>query len=156
MRNPSAGHDAAAQRAYVARECSIDRVADQYATLLAKTPQRGAEIEPLPAIALFPELRFDSFEARGDSLHFKVTNEGRSIVRSHLYGDEGYRLVVKTFDGEGGELAGQWFWLSDLRPGESAPLSIPVRSDVARVELHHGLRSAAAVEATPAAVWERR
>lgn len=157
MRDPSTGHDPAAQRAYVATECSLERVADQYAALLSKTPERGGSaIEPMPAMALFPQLRFDSFEAREGSLHFVAANHSGSIIRSHLYGEEGYRLVVRTFDGKGREMAGRWLRLRDLRPGESVPLAVPIGNDVARVEFHHGLTSAAAVETTPTAVWVRR
>jgi glycosyltransferase involved in cell wall biosynthesis len=133
---------AKAQRAWLEANARVATVADGYIKAL-----NGAGSAILPASAgritgrtldLFPSLRVSR---DGDA--FVFTNEGKTTIRTHTYGEPAYRLIVKFGD------TSRWIeFAGDLAPGESTRVQIGTGS-ARRITFHHALQSIAVDDDRP-------
>ena len=133
------------QRAWLEANCRVDVVAKAYvdamtnvATGFSPSPDG---LKPVATLDLFPSLRV----SREDN-DVVFTNQGTTTIRTHTYGQPGYRVIVK-FDGDS-----RWIeFPRDLAPGES--VRIPMRV-TGRATFHHALQSIAIVDDAPFAELE--
>jgi glycosyltransferase involved in cell wall biosynthesis len=94
-------------------------------------------------VPLFPEFKV---ERNGSSL--TLTNTGDFTIRARVYGEPGYRLVAKLFDGEE-EIADRWIDLPrDVAPGENATIEVPYR-DGATLRLYHAVEGIPMLDPEP-------
>lgn len=99
-------------------------------------------------------LNVTSFDAEqtGTLVRIRVAlfNDGTTTIRSHLWGEPSYRLIVKLMS-EGSEIASEWWMLpGDLRPGETAIISRHMRGRGARsIRFVHGLMGIPLFEEEP-------
>ncbi len=115
---------AAAQRHWLEENARIDLTVDGYLRALEdselRTQDSGLVTSSLP---LFPKLEIVSI--RGNAI--TIRNAGDSTLRTAVYGEPGYQLIVN----------GRWRELPrDLQPGQMAEISVPDGS----VTLAHALQ----------------
>lgn len=149
---------AARQKLWLERHASMDLVVNGYVAAVEEAARGSREAPSMPAtasrqvlaatepplaihatIALFPMLSV----AAVDREKFTITlrNDGDAAVVSRIYGEPGYRLIVRSFDERGVLLDDRWLALPvDLAAGASVSIALPLRHSRS-VELAHALES---------------
>lgn len=142
-----------AQGAYLDRYGSLAEVSLGYVNAVrggtagpnAHRPQHAS------ALALFPELALAASEVSvlnsGRSVRITLRNDGPAGIRSLVWGEPAYRVVIKGFLGDE-ERSDVWLKLSrDLGPGDQAVLdvSLPADVEIDRLELFHALQDVPSV-----------
>jgi glycosyltransferase involved in cell wall biosynthesis len=95
------------------------------------------------SLPLFPQLELIRVEL--DPLTIELQNAGEAILRTHEYGQPGYRLIVKLFDGAT-EIYDRWVELPrDLAAGERTTVTLPVRGR-GTLALYHALEGVPMLE----------
>jgi glycosyltransferase involved in cell wall biosynthesis len=114
---------ARAQRAWLHANARLELTVAGYLRAL-EPAQRSAERGVARTIPLFPRLTLMNVER--DPLAITIRNDGEGTLRARTYGEPGYRLIVKLFDGAA-ERYDRWVQLpGDLAPGASARIALPV------------------------------
>jgi glycosyltransferase involved in cell wall biosynthesis len=145
---------AAKQRAWLEENAAIEKTVEGYldamepmwsaATASCRSasqepPSRGWHVQRQLAVAalhmlpLFPQLELVSADP------LVIRNVGDATIRTRVYGEPEYRLIVKWLEGER-VVHDQWLALpKDLHPGETA--EIPMRKrDADTIRLYHALQ----------------
>ena len=150
---------AAAQKRWLEENARIDLTVEGYLRAL-DGPSSGAARHLLPAsgekgvMALFPGLVLAGIAFHEGAALLTLRNDGEFAIRARVYGEPGYRLLAKLFDG-GREIADHWLQLpGDLRPGQSVDLRIPIPDAALTLRLYHALESIPIVDPVPAAEIE--
>jgi hypothetical protein len=143
MRDFDRGRIAKAQHEWLEQNARMDQTVDGYVRALDDAPRTGAR--PITrTIPLFPSL---SVTAR-DRDRITIANRGDFTIRTRVYGEPGYRLIAKLFDGER-EVADRWIELPrDVAPGEEATVAIPFR-DGATLRLYHAIEGIPMLDPEP-------
>ncbi len=125
---------AAAQRAWLAGNATLELTASGYAAAIA--PAAAGQVREIePALPLFAELKLVGLFADDGLVTITVRNTGSSTLRTRTYGEPEYRIIAKLFDG-GTEAQDRWLSLpSDIAPGESATLSFHAAVESGRYAL---------------------
>lgn len=114
---------ARAQRAWLESNARVDLTVDGYLRGLAPH-QTAASHAVARTVPLFPRLTLTGIER--DPLAITVRNDGDFVLKTRTYGEPGYRLIVKLFDGAA-ETYDRWLQVpGDLAPGESVRIALPV------------------------------
>jgi hypothetical protein len=104
------------------------------------------DISPLP---LFPELELVAARVDRGEVFVTIRNRGAFTIRTRTYGQPEYRLIAKLFTGEA-EVQDRWLALpGDLRPGQTATLSFPRRSEGTTLRLYHALQDVPMLDPEP-------
>jgi hypothetical protein len=104
---------------------------------------RHSELPVTASLPLFPQL--DLVRVELDPLTLELQNSGEATIRTHEYGQPGYRLIVKLFD-EGTEIYDRWVELPrDLAAGERTTVTLPVRGR-GTLALYHALEGVPMLE----------
>ena len=117
------GDPANAQTAWLRENASMELTVRGYLAALTEEAS-DAKREPAAAVArtipLFPRLEAT---LRGNAISLR--NAGDVTLRTHSYGQPGYRLMMLVFDGDT-VIDDRWIELSrDLRPGDVAAVALP-------------------------------
>ncbi|MCU1349915.1 MAG: glycosyl transferase, group 1 [Acidobacteria bacterium] len=114
---------ARAQRAWLESNARLDLTVAGYLRALAPgQPHKAHGVTR--TVPLFPTLALVGVER--DPLAITIRNDGDFTLRTRTYGQPGYRLIVKLFDG-GAETYDRWVQLpGDLAPGASTRIALPV------------------------------
>ncbi len=146
---------AAAQKRWLDEHASMEKTVEGYLAALesaadsggddadraADRRSQGSQAEAAaagvtPAIPLFPNLELVRVEL--DPLTIELLNAGDATIRAREYGQPGYRMIVKLFDG-GAEIYDHWVALPrDLAPGARTTVTLPVRGH-GTLALYHAL-----------------
>jgi glycosyltransferase involved in cell wall biosynthesis len=95
------------------------------------------------SLPLFPRLELIRVEL--DPLTLELQNTGEATLRTHEYGQPGYRLIVKLFD-EATEIYDRWIELPrDLAAGERTTVTLPVRGR-GTLALYHAIEGVPMLE----------
>ena len=148
---------AAAQRAWLEENASIEKTVEGYLWSAAAKPplSRPAQSGGMAtALQIFPQLAIERVLARGDHLTITLRNHGNDAIRTRVYGEPGYRAVIKLMRGNR-EVQDRWIELPrDLRPGETVDVTMPLLADADSVALFNALESIPIVDEQPAATAE--
>jgi glycosyltransferase involved in cell wall biosynthesis len=137
---------AAAQREWLEANARVDRVAGAYVGVLSGAPA-PSPVQRRPGAGA-PLVLFPAVSASYDGSAFVFRNEGNAGIRTHAYGEPGYRVIVKLF-ADGVEVRNRWIELPrDLAPGETARVSIDT-AHATRATLHHALQGIPVVDRKP-------
>ena len=114
---------ARAQRAWLHANARLELTVAGYLRALApQEPRASAGVTR--TVPLFPRLALVNVER--DPLAITIRNDGEATLRTRTYGEPGYRLIVKLFNGTA-ETYDRWVQLpGDLAPGASARIALPV------------------------------
>ena len=144
-----------AQRQWLRENATIEKAVEGYGHALSGAPPAsdGRAGEGVgAALPLFPRIAVAGAEVSGDRLLLTLRNDGSFTLRTWVYGQPGYRTLIKFFDGER-EVADRWVELpGDLAPGRSATLEVPLEGQVLRI--YHALEGVPIVDSRPAAELE--
>ena len=100
------------------------------------------------AVPLFPGLSIAGAEMRDARLLLTLRNDGAGTIRSRVYGEPGYRILIKFFD-RGREVSDRWMELpGDLPHGGAVSLEVPLEGPVLRI--YHVLEGIPLVDTRPA------
>ncbi|HYM61030.1 MAG TPA: glycosyltransferase, partial [Thermoanaerobaculia bacterium] len=148
---------AEAQRQWLETNARLDLAVAGYLRAIemqgdARTERRGA----LRSLPLFPCVSLVRCEAHRDDarthLQLRLRNDGDALLRARSYGERGYRLIAKLFDGAH-EVFDRWVELPrDLAPGEEADVSIdllPAGAASLRLKLYDAIESIPMLDAEP-------
>lgn len=122
---------AVAQRSWLEANARLDIAVDGYVRVATAVhdgaaARRQAEKGSSPLIPLFPKLTLVGVEREPFALTLR--NDGDVTLRTRSYGQPGYRLIVKLFDGAA-ETYDRWVGLPcDLEPGRTARIELPVKA----------------------------
>ncbi|MGA7616953.1 MAG: glycosyltransferase [Thermoanaerobaculia bacterium] len=150
----------AARRKWVELNASLERAVDDY-TRIIRDATDGPVGRSRPAgggWALFPHIAVNLIEAvaglDGRVVRISVRNEGNASVRSALWGEPGYRLVLKALSGET-VLFDRWIALpGDLAPDSVAELELSIPLEAELLTLEHALEGIPTAPAPPFARLE--
>ncbi len=154
---------AAKQRAWLEENAALEKTVEGYLDALGVIPSvsegpgrvgrqaravRNARPGPsLDArhdsrVPLFPQLEVVSADP------LVIRNTGDATIRTRVYGQPGYRLIVKWLDGDV-VIHDQWLALpKDLHPGETAEIPLPWRKG-GTIRLYHALQDVPMLEPVP-------
>ncbi|HEX7151867.1 MAG TPA: glycosyltransferase family 4 protein [Thermoanaerobaculia bacterium] len=162
LRDFDAAAVARAQRAWLESNATLEKCVAGYRAALDQWEQGGAQpshlsysshsshrVLPSGAVALFPHLTVVSTAVTSDTLTLTLRNDGTTTLRTRSYGEPGYRLLVKLFDGD---VVVQDRWLE--LPGDVAPegiIEVTLRVDprAKTLRLYHALESIPMLEPEP-------
>ncbi len=151
---------AKAQREWLEANARIEQTVEGYVRVWS-----GAAMPPLSSrqsggvatalqIPLFPQLEIVRAEARDRQLTITFRNTGGLTLRTRVYGQPGYRAVLKLRSSDR-VVQDRWVELPrDLPPDETAEVLVSLYGDADSVSLHHALESIPIVDQEPAAVAE--
>jgi hypothetical protein len=95
------------------------------------------------SVPLFPE-----FEVERTGNRLTLTNTGDFTLRTRVYGEPGYRLIVKLFENDR-EIADRWIELPrDVAPGEKATIEVPYK-DGTTLRLYHAIEGIPMLDPEP-------
>ncbi len=150
---------AAAQRAWLEENATVERTVDGYMEVLEHTgfepvarPAGSRRTGRLEACApLFPRLQVVDV-VFGEAIIIRVRNDGNATIPTRTYGQPEYRLIAKLFDG-GRQVQDRWLALPrDLRPGDVVELTFPrIAKSATTLRLYHALQDIPIVDD---AAWE--
>jgi glycosyltransferase involved in cell wall biosynthesis len=127
---------ARAQRAWLDANARLDLTVDGYLRALERQA-RGASQGVTRTVPLFPRLALVNVER--DPLAITLRNDGDATLRTRTYGEPGYRLIVKLFDGPA-ETYDRWLQLpGDLAPGASVRVALPDVDGRGMLALFHAI-----------------
>jgi len=144
---------AKAQREWLEENARIDRTVAGYEDALrfesgSKPPQSKA------SLPLFAVVEIVRAEARNRQLTITLRNAGTDTIPTRVYGQPGYRAVVKLLSGDR-EVQDRWIELPrDLHPNETADVVVPLFAEADSLRLFNALESIPIVDQEPAAVAE--
>jgi glycosyltransferase involved in cell wall biosynthesis len=128
---------ARAQRHWLEANARLELALDGYAAAIAametQSPEEAAQAVTY-ALPLFARLELlaatlQRTDAVTRTLQLRVRNVGEATLRARTYGEPGYRLLVKLFDGTR-QVQDRWLALpGDLRPGQETEVSMTVIAD---------------------------
>lgn len=125
----------AAQRRWLDEHASMERTVAGYLHAIRGRGTNAARgvVRTMP---LLPEL--DLVDVTRDAI--TIRNRGDVLLRAATYGEPGYRMIVKGFDGAR-QLFDRWLALPrDLAPGDTATLSFDAGT-ADTITLHHAMQS---------------
>ncbi|HET8772293.1 MAG TPA: glycosyltransferase [Thermoanaerobaculia bacterium] len=141
---------AAQQRAWLEENAALEKTVAGYLAALerrplagrspagsAGRPAAGGPAGRRPALPLFPRLELVSADP------LVIRNVGDATIRTRVYGQPEYRLIVKWPGGDA--------WLSlpkDLHPGDTAELALPGQA-AGTLRLYHALQDIPMLEPEP-------
>ena len=133
---------AAKQRAWLEEHASLEKTVEGYLRALecgsSAAALKAAALPPHSTLPLFPKLEIVSEDP------LVIRNIGDATLRTRVYGQPEYRLIVKWLDGDR-VVHDEWLALpKDLRPGETA--EIPLRKRADAVRLYHALQDVPMLE----------
>ncbi len=133
---------ARAQHEWLRANATLEQTAEGYVQAVAGLP--GGQVAPVSrTMPLFP-----SFSAACTGDRVTLTNTGDFTVRTRVYGEPGYRLIAKLFEGER-EIADRWIELPrDVAPGEQATVSVPYQAG-ATLRLYHAIEGIPMLDPEP-------
>jgi glycosyltransferase involved in cell wall biosynthesis len=135
-----------AQQAWLEEHASMDRTVDGYLDALNASTTRGPSQRVTAAIPLFSHLEVVRVEL--DPLTIELENTGDGPLLTRVYGQPGYRVIVKLFE-EGVEVYDQWVTLPrDLAVGERTTIQLPVRGRGA-LALYHAIEGIPMLDPPP-------
>ncbi|HEY2828764.1 MAG TPA: hypothetical protein VGJ88_01510, partial [Thermoanaerobaculia bacterium] len=139
---------AKSQHEWLNAQARLDQTVAGYAgALSAAAGEGGRRPGEGRAIARTVPL-FPTFEVDRTGHRLTLTNTGDFTVRTRVYGEPGYRLIAKLFDGDR-EIADRWIELPrDVAPGENATIEVPYR-DGATLRLYHAIEGIAMLDPEP-------
>jgi len=145
-----------AQRAYLERSGSLAEASLGYVNAVRGGTGPSANRRPHSSpLTLFPELVVDGSDVlvREDGRRARITlrNDATSGIRSLIWGEPAYRVVIKGFQGDQ-ERSDVWVTLpKDLGPGEQTVLDVPLPPglEIDRLELFHALQDIPSLPAAP-------
>ena len=140
---------ATAQRAWLARNATLDQAAAEYIRILESDDQSPVPPHAARSLPLFPQLEVRSLQPLGSLLRVMVRNIGDAPLRTRTYGEPGYRMIAKLYDARG-EVANRWIELDrDLQPGgeTSVRWAPPVAPGRFVLTLHHAAEGLPMLEA---------
>lgn len=146
---------AEAQRQWLEANASLEQTVEGYGRAIQSTGRVPSQ-QVNRAFPLFPAIEVTRLSHDGDRITFSIANRGEMVLRTRVYGQPGYRMIVKLHS-DGREVDNRWLELpGDLAPGASVELSVPFRENADSMTLHHALESIPVIDATPAARLELR
>jgi glycosyltransferase involved in cell wall biosynthesis len=127
---------AAAQRRWLETHAALEQTVAGYMRAIDPVAQtEGRAIAG--TVPLFP--RVELVDAQATSI--TIRNIGDITLRAATYGEPGYRVIVKGFDGDE-QLFDRWLALPrDLATGESATLPLPRHARATSLRLYHAIES---------------
>ena len=133
---------AKAQHEWLRANARIEQTVDGYVEAVAGLP--GGRVAAVSrTVPLFPAF---SVERKGNRLTLK--NTGDFTIRTRVYGEPGYRLIAKLFEGER-EIVDRWIELPrDVAPGERATVSVPHKPG-ATLRLYHAIEGIPMLDPEP-------
>jgi hypothetical protein len=143
MRDFDRARIAKAQHEWLNSNARLEQTADGYVQALDGLAG-GRVIAVARTVPLFPSLAVvDRDEAR-----VTVANRGDFTIRTRVYGEPGYRLIAKLFDGAR-EIADRWIELPrDIAPGEETTVTVPYRAG-ATLRLYHAIEGIPMLDPEP-------
>jgi glycosyltransferase involved in cell wall biosynthesis len=146
---------ARAQRHWLETNARLDLTLDGYAAAIASvgTPSAAGGLAVTYALPLFARMELldaalEPTDTAIRTLRLRVRNGGEATLRARTYGQPGYRLLVKLFDGTR-QLQDRWLELpGDLRPGQETVVRMTVTADGAplTVRLHDAIEGVPLLE----------
>jgi hypothetical protein len=132
-----------AQHEWLRTNARLDQTVDGYVRAL-ESPGIAAESSAAHrSVPLFP-----AFSVERDGNRVTLTNTGDFTIRTRVYGEPGYRLIAKLFEGER-EIADRWIELPrDVAPGEQATIDVPYRAG-ATLRLYHAIEGIPMLDPEP-------
>jgi glycosyltransferase involved in cell wall biosynthesis len=122
----------AAQRKWLEENATVEKTVAVYREALWSAGIPAGKRRVSAGIPLFPQLELLSLDGRKAT----VRNIGLDTLRTRMYGEPAYRLIVKS----GNE--SRWIELPlDLRAGETTIIDIPASLPPGNVTFHHALES---------------
>ncbi|HUP49232.1 MAG TPA: glycosyltransferase [Thermoanaerobaculia bacterium] len=156
---------ARAQREWLESNATIEMTVEGYLAALTQPVPAAAVARPAvpqpgegTALPLFPSLTLAGVVFRDEVAVLTLRNDGSATVRARVYGQPGYRAVVKLFDGER-EIADHWLDLAaDVLPGGATEIRVPLGSSdrALTLRLYHALERVPLVSPAPAGEVEVR
>ena len=134
---------AEAQRRWLEENATIKKAVDVYREALWSAGIPAGSARESAGVALFPQLELVSIQGRQITLR----NVGPQTIRTRMYGEPAYRLIVKSGD--------ESCWLElprDLPSNSTAVIDIPASLPAGPVTFHHALESVPMLEPE---VWAR-
>jgi glycosyltransferase involved in cell wall biosynthesis len=117
----------AAQKRWLEENASVERTAEGYLEALSSAlgPHHPAlSTRHSALIPIFPQL--DLIGVETDPLTLELENSGDAPLLTRVYGQPGYRLIVKLFENNV-EIYDRWVeFPRDLAPGERTMITLPV------------------------------
>jgi glycosyltransferase involved in cell wall biosynthesis len=137
---------AAAQKAWLEEHASLDRTVQGYLDALNAAPSTERPHPVAASIPLFP--RLDVVRVEAAPLTIELENRGDGPLLTSVYGQPGYRLIVKLFE-NGIEVYDRWVTLPrDLAVGERTTIELPVRGR-GTLALYHAIEGIPMLEPPP-------
>jgi hypothetical protein len=137
---------AAAQKRWLEEHASIDRTVQGYVDAMNAVPVAQHRHPVAASIPLFP--RLDVVRVEVDPLTIELQNCGDGPLLTRVYGQPGYRLIVKLFEGTI-EVYDRWVTLPrDLGVGERTTIELPVRGR-GTLALYHAIEGIPMLEPPP-------
>ena len=144
---------AIAQREWLEKNARIEQTVEGYIRAVEDRRPR-LSVQTSASIALFPVVEIVRAKARNGQLTITLRNAGTDTLRTRVYGQPGYRAIVKLMSGDR-EVQDRWIELPcDLRPNQTADVAIPLFADADSLRLFNALESIPIVDQEPAAVAE--
>ena len=143
---------AASQKAWLEVNARLDLTVDGYLAAL-QTPARATTSHRATAgsLPLFPRIALAGVAFEEGAALLTLRNDGEAVIRARVYGEPGYRLLVKLYD-DAGEVADHWLQLpGDLGPGASADIRIPLPDGALTLRMYHALEGIPVIDPAPAA-----
>ncbi len=149
---------ASAQRDWLDKNARIEQTVEGYLSAAAAAPgRRTAPAQSggvATALQIFANVTIRRAQVHGSELTLTLKNNGASTLQTHVYGQPGYRAVIKLMSNNR-EVQDRWIELPrDVHPGESVDITISLYADADSVRLFNALESIPIVDQEPASVAE--
>jgi len=132
------------QRAWLEENAALEKTVEGYLRAAFVSARESESGGIASALQMFPELELISVDP------LVIKNVGDATIRTRVYGEPEYRLIVKWFVGEA-VVHDQWLALpKDLHPGETVEIELQKR-DADTLRLYHALQDIPMLEPEP---WE--
>jgi len=132
------------QRAWLEENAKLEKTVEGYLRAAFVSARESESGGVASALQMFPELELISVDP------LVIKNVGDATIRTRVYGEPEYRLIVKWFVGEA-VVHDQWLALpKDLHPGETVEIELQKR-DADTLRLYHALQDIPMLEPEP---WE--
>jgi hypothetical protein len=143
MRDFDRARIAKAQHEWLEANARLEQTADGYVRALDGAAG-GRLVGVARTVPLFPSLAVvDRDEAR-----VTVANRGDFTIRTRVYGEPGYRLIAKLFDGAR-EIVDRWIEVPrDVAPGEQTTVTVPYRAGTT-LRLYHAIEGIPMLDPEP-------
>jgi hypothetical protein len=142
----------ASQKAWLEVNARLDLAVDGYlAALQTPAPAAASHRGTAGSLPLFPRIALAGVAFKDGAALLTLRNDGEEVICARVYGEPGYRLLVKLYD-DGGEVADHWLQLpGDLVPGASADIRIPLPDGALTLRMYHALEGIPLIDPAAAA-----